>query len=78
MRSYLKVMSPVVLVFGRRLPRRGEAPVIPASENQRISGLMRRDAYVDFHAEINSAAISGRRSTLSAQRTSMTMFLPST
>jgi hypothetical protein len=32
-------MSAVVLVFGRRLSRRVEAPVIPASENQHINGL---------------------------------------
>jgi hypothetical protein len=30
-------------LFGRRLPRRVEAPVIPASENQHNCGLMQRN-----------------------------------
>jgi hypothetical protein len=30
-------MAAYVLVFGRRLPRRVEAPVIPASENPHMS-----------------------------------------
>jgi hypothetical protein len=47
-------------LFGRRLPRRVEAPVIPASENQHTSRHMHRSKFASFDHIVGAPEVGER------------------